>query len=147
MRIDLPFDRFQESVEFVVLYCHRMLGCRIGTIVHICLEFFEGGDALVLQTLQFRAEVAVNLAVAWLVVLAIAADIFGEEVLRIGILAAPMPSIISEEFSDRNLPRRSGTTSNSAAKQPICSSIWVCFQSVAASSAVFPTARQPVQVM
>src|SRR3990167_4133801 len=50
---------------------------------------FEGRDPLVLNGLQLRLHVCIDLAVPGLVIDAVAADILGEQVLGVGMFACP----------------------------------------------------------
>src|SRR5262249_17538052 len=74
-----------EVVERGIFYRHGMLAARIAARHHVGLEFLESYDALGLDLLQLITEVAVYLAMTRLLVLTVAAPVFGEGILRIGI--------------------------------------------------------------
>ena len=58
---------------------------RIAAIVDICFEVLECRDAFVLDSLQLGRHIAIDFAVGWIVVFALSTNIFGKQILRIGI--------------------------------------------------------------
>jgi len=80
---ELVFHVTKECVKFCILDRHGMRGSGVSASVDIGLILSEGGNALCLQLFQHWRHIAVNLAMAWLMIFAIAANILGKEILRV----------------------------------------------------------------
>ena len=69
--------------EHRVVDRHEVLLSWIGAAVNVCDELGEGPDALALESLVLRGEVAVHLGVPWQMPAGVTEEVAGEEVLRI----------------------------------------------------------------